>query len=164
MGFLGLRASQRELVVAVTIFIILIVIFIVMMIHLNNGEDFYNGLIKPTFAAPPWLFIIMLAITILVLGYGGVVTFNAKADEDQVLCFSLWVASVIVLWAAMLAFFERNLLVETSYLLILFLALHVSLTYKLQFLNKSCAAAYFAIAIWFTYLIVTLTEFIKLNK
>ena len=160
---LGLGTSYTDKVVAVTLAVILIVVFVIFVIYIRSGSEFWYSLEQPTYAPPAWLHFTLLAAATFILWYGGTVLMTQSHPDDRAICVSLWVASLIVLFGTFVTFFQRELIVETSYLLMLFLALHVSLTYKLQFINGYAAILYGIGAVVMVYLLIVMTELIRLN-
>lgn len=161
--FFGLNTSYTDKVIAVTLLVILIVVFIVLLMHVNRGSDFWDGLDKPTYAPPAWLYFTMIAAAIVILWYGGTVIFTQTHPDDKATCCSLWIISLVLLYGSFLAFWERRLIVESTYLLMLFLAFHVSIAYKLQFVNSMAAMLYGIGAVVMVYFIILGTELQRLN-
>ena len=157
-----IRLRREDLNMILVFFIVIIVILVVFCIHMMNGRDYYDSIRKPNFAPPPWLFMLLTTIVVLTIGYVAVIIWRYSGD-DKPLCFSLWVAEVILLWGAFVAFFERQQPEVTAYLLMAFLAVHASLIYKLQHIDTLSATLYLASGVWMLYVILTVLEISNLN-
>ena len=142
--------------------VVTIEVLLILSIHMFNGKTFYDSLTQPNFAPPPWLFVFLMIITVLIIGYVGIIIMR-YSETDKEICFSLWVAELAVLWGAFVAFFQREQIEVSAYLLVLFLAIHVSLTFKLQHTDTLSATLYLATGIWILYVILTNLELVNLN-
>lgn len=160
---LGLSTSYNDKLVAVILAVILIVVLTMLIVNVRNGSSFYYGLNLPVYALPPWAFVALMIAAFFVFWYGGTVLYTQTKPDDRATYFSLWVISLITVYGAFSAFFQKGLLVESIYLLMVFLAIHVSLTYKLQYINYIAAGLYLIGAFAAVYLILMMSELIRLN-
>lgn len=160
---LGFELSRNELIMIIVIVSILIVLFIILTIHIQRGHEFYKTLDLPNYAPPPWLFYTITGILLATYGVGGWVILTQTHKNDLPICLTLWITSGILLWAAYMAFFERQVTTEPTYLLFVFLALHIALLFKFQFVNRTISIIYLGAAIFVIYLILVMIEIMRLN-
>lgn len=146
------------LVIAIVVVLVLIVIYMIMY----GGRDFYGSLNKPYFIIPDVLNIIILAIVLAVVGYVGVVIWSHGRGHKQLL-FTLWITQVALLLGAATAFFNREDIATAGYLLMMFLAVHVAMTYELQHIDSFSAILYTIGAVYMLYIISLLVEFQRIN-
>lgn len=85
--------------------------------------------------------------------------------DDRARCMALWVANLVILYGTFVTFFEKRLIVESSYLLMLLLAIQLSLAYQLQYVSggKFAALAYGFGSVLVVYFIIMNAEIQRLN-
>lgn len=164
MRWFGRNYSNHELWGLIVVIVVAIVVFVVIMVQIQKWYYRDNHAYNLTYITPtPWMVPIVVGILVGLLAYGGYVIFAHQESETRGICIALWIASILSLLAASTAFFERDLKVEGSYLMFLFIIFHIAITYKFYDQKSTAVYSYVPAAAIAVYLCLTMLSYI-VNK
>jgi hypothetical protein len=164
MKWFGQNYSRNELWGLIIVIVVALVVFVVIMVQMQRWYYRDNNAFNLTNITPvQWMLPIITGLLVGLLAYGGYTIFSQSESEMRGVCIALWIASVLSLLAASTAFFERDLPVEASYLMLLFIAFHVGVTYKFYSYKMNAVYAYIPAAAIAVYLCLVMMTYIKLK-
>lgn len=162
MRWLGKNYTSNELWGLIVIVVVILVVFVVIMVQMQRWYYRDENAFKLTKVTPPqWLLPILIGAILGLVAYGGYTIFSQEESEMRGICIALWIASVVTLLAVSTAFFVRDLPVEASYLMLLFISLHAAITYKFYRNRMDAVYAYIPSAAIAIYLCFVLMTYIK---
>ena len=163
-NFLGFKLTRDEFITLIVIIVVLGVVFLAIIFHIIGSHPKIRNLKQAAASPQLWMVIGMLVVTLIVVGYGGFLLMTRTRPEDRMLTMALWGASIVLLWGAYMAFFHRGLVTETAYITLIFIAVHVSLTYHLAFIDRLAMILYLVGAVWYVYIALILFETANINE
>lgn len=155
-----MRYSRHQLTALVVAIVVVLVVYVAILVQAQNWYTRTGSTQITSSTLPPWLMLILFAILIAILGYGGYTILSHSTSEQRGACIALWVGSLVALLAASTTFFERELPVEAAYLFMLFIVLHASITYKFRFVSLPAFWSYVANAVIAVYILLALLTYI----
>lgn len=164
MKWFGRNYSTHETWGLIIVIIVAIVVFTVIMVQMQKWYYRNGHAYNLTYVTPmPWLTPVIVGILIGLIAYGGYTIFSQSESEMRGICIALWISSLLALLAASTAFFERDLPVEGSYLMMLFIAFHVGITYKFFGKKMDAIYAYIPAAVIAIYLALVMMSYIQIK-
>ncbi len=168
MYFIGKNYSRAELTALIVVIIVSLVIYVALIVYMQRwhneislpGNDFKIS----DWSLPPWLMVIFTGILVGIIAYGGYWILSREASSARTTCFTIWGGSVITLWAAYAAFFQRQLTVESAYLQMLFIAFHAALSFKILEKDSLTGAVYILGVFIAVHSLLVTIDTIKINR
>ncbi|MCI5970486.1 MAG: tryptophan-rich sensory protein [Oscillospiraceae bacterium] len=131
----------------------------------RNTQDFYNSLIKPSFAPPSYVFGIVWTILYILIGIASFLVVKGGIENSGVTeAFKAYIFNLVMLFLWPLVFFNLNNLWLSLLIIIIALFTAVSVFFKFYSINKAAGYLYLPLVLWILFATVLNISIWWMNK
>ncbi|MDY5626429.1 MAG: TspO/MBR family protein [Clostridia bacterium] len=131
----------------------------------RNTQDFYNALIKPSFAPPSYIFGIVWTILYILIGIASFLVVKGGIENSGVTeAFKAYIFNLVMLFLWPLVFFNLNNLWLSLLIIIIALFTAVSVFFKFYSINKAAGYLYLPLVLWILFATVLNISIWWMNK
>lgn len=131
----------------------------------RNTQDFYNSLIKPSFAPPSYVFGIVWTILYILIGIASFLVVKGGIENSGVTeAFKAYIFNLVMLFLWPLVFFNLNNLWLSLIIIIIALFTAVSVFFKFYSINKAAGYLYLPLVLWILFATVLNISIWWMNK
>ena len=131
----------------------------------RNTQDFYNSLIKPSFAPPSYVFGIVWTILYILIGIASFLVVKGGIENSGVTeAFKAYIFNLVMLFLWPLVFFNLNKLWLSLLIIIIGLFTAVSVFFKFYSINKAAGYLYLPLVLWILFATVLNISIWWMNK
>lgn len=131
----------------------------------RNTQDFYNSLIKPSFAPPSYVFGIVWTILYVLIGIASFLVVKGGIENSGVTeAFKAYIFNLVMLFLWPLVFFNLNNLWLSLLIIIIALFTAVSVFFKFYSINKAAGYLYLPLVLWILFATVLNISIWWMNK
>lgn len=131
----------------------------------RNTQDFYNALIKPSFAPPSYVFGIVWTILYILIGIASFLVVKGGIENSGVTeAFKAYIFNLVMLFLWPLVFFNLNNLWLSLLIIIIALFTAVSVFFKFYSINKAAGYLYLPLVLWILFATILNISIWWMNK
>lgn len=131
----------------------------------RNTQDFYNALIKPSFAPPSYIFGIVWTILYILIGIASFLVVKGGIENSGVTeAFKAYIFNLVMLFLWPLVFFNLNNLWLSLLIIIIALFTAVSVFFKFYSINKAAGYLYLPLVLWILFATILNISIWWMNK